>query len=440
MKPVNIAIVGMGTVGGAAIRILDENAAELERKLGFRLHLRAAASLEVAQREEVDAPTGRRLLTRDWREAVEHKDVEIVVEVVGGTTLAYEIQKTALSLGRAVVTANKELLGQRGAELAALAREHNTSLHLEASAGGGIPILKALREGIAADRIEAVYGILNGTCNFILTEIEKTGAAFADILAEAQRRGYAEAKPEADIEGYDARSKLAIVANFCFGARVPTDAIFRQGITRITPTDFAYAHRLGYTIRLLASGARTQSVDGDKLSLAVRPVLVPQAAMLAKVQGSYNALWVKGKYGEDTLYYGRGAGKPTGVAVVSDIMSAARDLRDGSPLRAPAFGYWTPEEIKQVGSEAGERPYFLRFTVNDEVGIIAKLANIIADERISIDAVFEEPGQSADNLSFVISVKPTTEKAVSAALARIEKLSFLREPPLALPMENILAG
>lgn len=436
MKPVNIAIVGMGTVGGATIRILDENAAELERKLGFRLHLRAAASLEVEKREEVDAPTGKRLLTRDWREAVEHPEVEIVVEVVGGTTLAYEIQKTALSLGRAVVSANKELLGQRGAELAALAREHNTSLHLEASAGGGIPILNALREGIAADRIEAVYGILNGTCNFILTEIERTGAAFADILAEAQRRGYAEAKPEADIEGFDARSKLAIVANFCFGARVPTDAIFRQGITRITPTDFAYAHRLGYTIRLIAAGAR----NGDQLSLAVRPVLVPQTAMLAKVQGSYNALWVKGKYGEDTLYYGRGAGKPTGVAVVSDIMSAARDLRLGSPLRAPAFGYWAPQEITQVGSEGGERPYFLRFTVNDEVGIIAKLANIIAEEKINIDAVFEEPGQSTDNLSFVISVKPTTEKAVSAALARMEKLSFLREPPLALPMENSLAG
>lgn len=436
MKPVNIAIVGMGTVGGATIRILDENAAELERKLGFRLHLRAAASLEVEKREEVDAPGGKRLLTREWREAVEHPEVEIVVEVVGGTTLAYEIQKTALSKGRAVVTANKELLGQRGAELAQLARDNKTSLHLEASAGGGIPILNALREGIAADRIEAVYGILNGTCNFILTEIEKTGAAFADILAEAQKRGYAEAKPEADIEGYDARSKLAIVANFCFGARVPTDAIFRQGITRITPTDFAYAHRLGYTIRLIAAGARS----GEQISLSVRPVLVPEAAMLAKVQGSYNALWVKGKYGEDTLYYGRGAGKPTGVAVVSDIMSAARDLRHGSPLRAPAFGYWAPEETSKVGIEAGEKPYFLRFLVKDEVGIIAKLANIIAEERINIDAVFEEPGQDAEKLAFVISVKPTTERAISAALARMEKLTFLREPPLALPMENILAG
>ncbi len=436
MRDVNIAIVGMGTVGGATIRILDENAAELERKLGFKLHLRAAASLEVETRQEVDTPTGRRLLTRDWREAVEHPEVDIVVEVVGGTTIAYDVQTTALGHGRPVVTANKELLGLRGRELAQLAYENKTSLHLEASVGGGIPILNALREGIAADRIEAVYGILNGTCNFILTEIERTGAPFADTLAEAQRRGYAEAKPEADVEGYDARSKLAIVANFCFGARVPTDAIFRQGITRITPTDFAYAHRLGYTIRLIAAGARI----GDGLSLYVRPVLVPQAAMLAKVQGSYNAIWVKGRYGEDTLYYGRGAGAPTGVAVVSDIMSAARDLQQGSPLRAPSFGYVAPREIAEVGVEAGQTPYFLRFLVKDEVGIIARLANIIAGEKINIDAVFEEPNQDPGNLAFVISVKPTTEKAVSAALSQMETLSFLREPPLVLPMENTLAG
>jgi homoserine dehydrogenase len=238
------------------------------------------------------------------------------------------------------------------------------------------------------------------------------------------------------VEGYDTQSKLSIIANFCFGARVATDAIFRQGITRITPTDFAYAHRLGYTIRLLAAGVR----HGDDLSLYVRPVLVPQTAMLAKVEGSYNAIWVKGKHGEDTLYCGRGAGTPTGVAVVSDIMSAARDLRHGSSLRAPAFGYWSPQEITNVGIDAGSSPYFVRFLVRDEVGIIARLADIIADEKIDIDAVFEEPNQDADNLAFVISVKPTTETAVSAALARMEKLSFHREPPLVLPMENILAG
>ena len=211
MDTVNIGMVGMGTVGGAALRILDENAAELERRLGFKLWVRVAASLEVEARSE----SNNRLLTRDWREAVEHPEVQIVVEVVGGTTVAFEVQKAALERGRPVITANKELLGLRGAELAQLAAEHKTSLHMEASCGGGIPILNALREGIAADRIEAVYGILNGTCNFILTEMERTGAPFAAILAEAQKRGYAEANPTADVEGYDARSKLAILAAFC---------------------------------------------------------------------------------------------------------------------------------------------------------------------------------------------------------------------------------
>ncbi len=436
MSDVNITIVGMGTVGGAAIRILDENTADLERKLGFRLHLRAAASLEIEERREIDTATGPRLLTREWREAVEHPDADIVVEVVGGTGVAQDVQKAALALGRPVVTANKELLALHGGELAGLARENNASLHFEASAGGGIPVLNALREGIAADRVEAVYGIFNGTCNFILTEIERTGAPFADILAEAQERGYAEANPEADVEGYDARSKLAIVANFCFGARVATKDIFCQGITHITPTDFAYAHRLGYTIRLIAAGVR----NGDSLSLKVRPVLVPQTAMLAKVEGSYNAIWVKGTYGEDTLYYGRGAGAPTGVAVVSDIMSAARDLRSGIPSRAPAFGYWEPKTMTDVGVEGSETPYFLRFLVKDEVGIIARLAAIIAGEKINIDAVFEEPSQDPDNLAFVISVKPTGEAAIGAAMKRMEELTFLREPPLVLPMENVLAG
>ena len=432
MRAVNIGMVGMGTVGGATLRILDENAAEIERRLGFKLWVRVAASLAVAARSE----SHNRLLTRDWREAVEHPDVEIVVEVVGGTTIAYEVQKAALQRGRPVVTANKELLGLRGAELAQLAFEHKAALHMEASCGGGIPILNALREGICGDRIEAVYGILNGTCNFILTEIEKTGASFASILTEAQKRGYAEANPTADVEGYDARSKLAILAAFCFGARVPTDAIFREGITRLGPVDFAYAHRLGYTIRLIAAGTRGPA----GLGLYVRPVLVPQTAMLSKVQGSYNAIWVKGAYGEDTLYYGRGAGKPTGVAVVSDIMRAARDLRHGATLRAPSFAFWNLEEVTRTGIESQQRPYYLRFLVDDRVGIIAQIAAVLAEQKINIDAVLEEPCQEAHNLPFMISVKPATEAALSAALAKMKSFDFLCEPPLALPMETTLAG
>jgi homoserine dehydrogenase len=430
MRDVNIGMVGLGTVGGSTLRILEESGDELARKLGFRLRVRAASSLEIEARSEKDD----RLLTRVWQEVVEHPEVEIVVELIGGTTVAYEVLSAALKRGRPVVTANKELLGLRGAELAQLAAENKASLSLEASVGGGIPILQVLREGISGDRIEAVYGILNGTSNFILTEMEKTGAPLAAILAEAQKRGYAEANPTADVEGYDARSKLAILCAFCFGARVPTDAIYRQGITRLTPIDFAYAHRLGYTIRLIGAG-----VPGPQgLGLYVRPVLIPETAILSKVHGSYNAIWVKGKYGEDTLYYGRGAGKPTGVAVVSDIMRAARDLRHGSTLRAPAFGFWKLEEVSRAGIESLLRAYFLRFVIRDRVGIIAQLASVLADQQISIDAVLQEPCPEKQSLPFVITVEPTTEAAISAAIEKMKGLDFLLETPLALPLESAL--
>src|SRR5262245_41879109 len=229
MNDVNVGMVGLGTVGGSTLQILDDDATEIERRLGFRLRVRAAASLEIESRSEKDG----RLLTRSWQEVVEHPEVEIVVELIGGTTVAQQVIRGALERGKPVVSANKELLGLQGAELAELAVNNKASLHFEASVGGGIPILNALREGICGDRIAALYGRLNGTSNFILTQVEKTGAPFASILAEAQKLGYAEANPTADVEGYDARSKLAILTAFCFGARVPTDAIFRQGITRL---------------------------------------------------------------------------------------------------------------------------------------------------------------------------------------------------------------
>ena len=430
MRAVNVGMVGLGTVGGSTLRIVDENAEELERRLGFPLKVRAAASLEIETRSENNG----RLLTRSWQEVVEHPEVEIVAELVGGTTIAYEVIRGALERGKPVVTANKELLGQRGAELAQMATEKNTFLSMEASVAGGIPILQVLREGISADRIEALYGILNGTSNFVLTEMEKNGLPMSEIVAEAQRLGYTEANPAADVEGYDARSKLAIMAAFCFGVRVPTESIFREGITRIQPLDFAYAHRLGYTIRLL--GAAIRGPEG--LGLSVRPSLVPETAMLGKVQGAYNAVWIKGAYGEDTLYYGRGAGKPTGVAVVSDLMRAARDLRSNCTLRAPAFGFLKLEEVTSTGIESQSKQYFIRFLVRDRIGIIARLAASLAEKKIGIDAVLQELSTDKDRLPFVITVEPTIQTNLDAALAEIGEFDFLCEPPLAMPMETTL--
>ncbi|MEK7752266.1 MAG: homoserine dehydrogenase, partial [Acidobacteriota bacterium] len=370
MQEVNVGIIGLGTVGTGALTILTENARQIETKLGFRLRVRAVCDLEIAGKI-VPESAGEVLKTADWRELVNHPEVQVVAELVGGTTVARQIIETAIAAGKSVVTANKELMGLAGADLWDLSIRAGVNLAMEASVAGGIPIHAVLREGIAADRITALYGILNGTSNFILTEIESRNAAFDDVLGEAQRLGYAEANPSADVDGYDARSKLAILAALAFGERITPSDIFTEGIRRITPFDFQYAHKLGHTIRLIC-GAR-QTPDG--LILSVRPALIPVTTILASVRGSYNAIWVRGHYGEDTFYYGRGAGqRPTGVAVVSDLMRVGREILRGSPERVSPFAHQRLGEYQPIPVAMQRRAYFLRFRVTDRPGIIAALA------------------------------------------------------------------
>jgi homoserine dehydrogenase len=300
---------------------------------------------------------------------------------------------------------------------------------------GGIPIHTVLREGISGDRIVALYGILNGTSNFILTQMEKRGAGFDAVLAEAQRLGYAEADPSADVDGYDARSKLAILSALAFGERITPSDIFTEGIRRISAIDFEYAHRLEHTIRLICAARQTP----DGLVLSVRPALIPLTTILASVQGSYNSIWVKGFYGEDTFYYGKGAGpRPTGVAVVSDLMRVAREIRRGSPERVSPFAHPRLGEYNPIPVTKQKRAYFLRFRVIDRPGIIAALAGVLAEKRISLDAVLQLPCDTKHDLPFVITVEPTSEQAVRDAVAEMSKLDFLLEPPLALPMETSL--
>jgi len=434
MQEVNVGIIGLGTVGTGALTILTENAPQIETKLGFRLRVRAVCDLEIGTKTLPES-AGDVLKTADWRELVNHPEVQVVAELVGGTTVAREIIETAIAAGKSVVTANKELMGLAGADLWDLSIRAGVNLAMEASVAGGIPIHAVLREGIAADRIAALYGILNGTSNFILTEIESRNAAFDDVLQEAQRLGYAEANPSADVDGYDARSKLAILAALAFGERITPSDIFTEGIRRITPFDFQYAHKLGHTIRLIC-GARQTS---DGLILSVRPALIPLTTILAGVRGSYNAIWVRGHYGEDTFYYGRGAGqRPTGVAVVSDLMRVAREILRGSPERVSPFAHERLGEYQPIPVALQKRAYFLRFRVTDRPGIIAALAGILAEKRISLDAVLQLPCQDKHNLPFVITVEPTTEQSVREAVDQMSGLEFMVEPPLALPMETSL--
>jgi len=434
MQDVNVGIVGLGNVGMGTFTILTENAEQIALKLGFRLRVTAICSPSVRSKK-LPAAADSIFQTADWRELVAHPEIDIVAELVGGTTVAREIIDAAIAHGKSVVTANKELMALCGAEIWERAIGAGINLAMEASVAGGIPIHSVLREGISGDRVTTLYGILNGTSNYILTEIEKRGASFHDVLQEAQRLGYAEADPSADVDGYDARSKLAILAALAFGEKITPSDIYAEGIRRIMPVDFQYAHQLGHTIRLICAARQTQS----GLILSVRPALIPQSTILAGVQGAYNAVWVRGKYGEDTFYYGRGAGPaPTGVAVVSDLMRVAREIRSGSPERVSPFAHERLGEYKPISVTLHRSAYYLRFRVEDRPGIIARLAGVLADKQISLDAVLQLPAQNWRDLPFVITVEPTSEQSIREALADMSSHEFLVEPPLAMPMEKSL--
>src|SRR5437879_7392999 len=312
MQQVNVGIIGLGNVGLGTLEVLAENAGQIALKLGFGLRVAAVCSRSVNQIKIPEA-LGEVFKSSDWREIVAHPEVDIVAELVGGTTVASEIIDGAIANKKSVVTANKELMASCGSEIWDRAIRAGINLAMEASVAGGIPIHAVLREGISGDRVMALSGILNGTSNFILTEMEKRGDSLETVLAEAQRLGYAEADPSADIDGFDACSKLSILAALAFGEKIVPSDIYVEGIRRISPMDFQYAQQLGHTIRLICGAQQTR----DGLILSVRPALIRCSTILAGVQGAYNAVWVKGVYGQDTFYYGRGAGSlPTGVAVV----------------------------------------------------------------------------------------------------------------------------
>jgi len=434
MQPVNIGIIGLGNVGLGTLDVLAENHELIAQKLGFPLSIVAICSRGVAQRH-VPAAFASAQRTTNWRDVVNHPDVHIVAELVGGTGVAREIMEASIIQKKSVVTANKELMALAGSDLWDKAIAAGVNLAMEASVAGGIPIHNVLREGISADRINTLYGILNGTCNYILTAIEQHGSSFEHVLLEAQRAGYAESDPSADVDGFDARSKLAILAALAFGERIVPSDIFTEGIRRITPIDFEYAHQLHHTIRLICAARQTPS----GVILSVRPSLIPQSTILASVRGAYNAVWVRGKFGADTFYYGRGAGPhPTGVAVASDLMRVAREIRYGGPERVSPFAHARLGEYKPIPVTLHESAYFLRFRVMDRPGIIAQLAAALAAENVSIDAVLQLPHSNWRDLPFVITVQPTTEASIRAAIARMAELNFLVEPPLALPMELAL--
>jgi homoserine dehydrogenase len=428
-RTIGLGVIGLGTVGTGTLKVLLEHQRELNRRLGCRLELKAICSRSIHGRDLSWLPRPVKT-TPDWRQVIADPEVDLVVELVGELKTAHAIALAALAARKHLVTANKQLVAEYGLELAERSLSAGTSLGIEACVAGGTPVLHAIREGLAAEHFTAVLGILNGTTNYILTEMEERGCAFAEALAEAQQKGYAEPDPTADVEGHDARYKIAILAMLCFGAAVPVEDIPAEGIQRIEQVDFAYAHRLDHTIRLIAAARR---VKGGRLQVFVRPMMIPRSAPLAGVRGSINGVLLVGSKGGNTMISGRGAGgEPTAVAVLSDVMEIARDLLTGSSKPTP-LGYtaWHPARLAPLSDEVA--PFYLRLVVRDRPGILARVCGVLARHRINIDSVLQEPAQSKTRLPFVMTLEPARQAQVSRAAREIARLPFLASPPLMMP-------
>lgn len=426
-KPVRVGIVGYGTVGRATAEILTANAEEIARRVGVSVVVTRICR-KSPQSEEIGI--NGLPVTCNWQDVVFADDVDIVVEAVGGTDVALQVLRAALKTGKAVVTANKALLAQQGDELFYLAKQNDLPIGIEASVAGGVPVIRAISEALAADRIQAIYGIVNGTSNYILTQMEQHGIEFAEALEQAQRAGYAEADPSLDIDGLDARDKIAILARIAFGVAVNASEIPVTGIRQVTATDFHYAHRLNSTIRLVASAERT---DGGA-HIAVQPWLEPRDSMLAKVDGANNAVFIAGERVGTQMLYGRGAGgSATGTAVLSDVLQIAQQMSRGGTATSGLAGFHNGRRVPLL-----PRPHavswFLRLTVQDRPGILARTAEAIARCGINIDSVIQEPHMPKDNLSFVITLEPVCEKIARQAVQEINRFEFMKEPVLLLPM------
>jgi len=426
MKEVKIGLIGFGTVGQGVVKLLRENEKEIQARIGARLVLAGVADKDWKRPRKVALPKKLRLL--DSAKLIKDQGVKIIIELVGDHPGVKEIIISALEAGKWVVTANKAILSKHGSEIFKTAQKANAEIYFGASVAGGVPILRVLREGLAANRIQAIYGIVNGTCNYILTRMEEADLEYSAALKEAQEKGYAEANPASDVEGMDASHKLSIMLRLGFGISVPIEKIFRKGISRLGRLDLQAAKELGYRIKLLAIARVT---DG-KIEARVHPTLVPQNSMLGNVKGVNNAIYVVGNFVGPTLYYGRGAGMDaTASAVVSDVMELARNLAQGrSPGRLSPDGYvvLNPRKLKLKPMAELVSPYYLRVWVKDEPGVLAKISGILARQKISISSVIQHAVKEKDSVPLVIVTHQALEKSIQKAVKQINTLKIVLNP------------
>ncbi|MGD8933345.1 MAG: homoserine dehydrogenase [Gammaproteobacteria bacterium] len=435
MEAVKIGLLGLGTVGGGTATVLLRNADEIQRRLGRRIEITHVAGLGIAEQNIVDASKVK--LTEDAFAVVNDPEVQIVVELIGGYTLAKELVLKAIENGKHVVTANKALIATHGQEIMQAATARGVNVAYEASVAGGIPIIKAVREGLAANRIEWIAGIINGTGNFILTEMRDKGRDFADVLKEAQALGYAEADPTFDVEGIDAAHKLTILASLAYGIELQFDKCYTEGISKITTEDVTYAGELGYRIKHLGITRKTDR----GIELRVHPTLIPHKRLIANVDGVMNAVLVQGDAVGPTLYYGAGAGaEPTASAVIADIIDTARTIDMDADHKLPLLGF-KPEAMSDVPImpiDDVDTACYLRMTALDKPGVLAEVSEIFANHNISLEAVLQkEPAKGADRVHLVLLTQKVKESNLNTAIAEVESLDEIDGSVARIRLEHL---
>ena len=420
MKPINVGLLGIGTVGGGTFAVLKRNQEEIARRAGRGIVIKIIAAREVDKARKIVG--NDTLITSDANDVVTHPDVNIVIELIGGHTIAKELILKAIENGKHVVTANKALLASHGTEIFAAAQRKGVMVAFEAAVAGGIPIIKALREGLTANRIEWIAGIINGTSNFILSEMRNKGLGFDTVLKQAQKLGYAEVDPAFDIEGIDAAHKITIMAAIAFGIPMQFDKVYTEGIAKLTGEDIRYAEELGYRIKLLGITKRTSK----GIELRVHPTLIPSRRLIANVEGVMNAIVVKGDAVGPTLYYGAGAGaEPTASSIVADLVDVTRMHTADPKHRVPHLAF-QPDLLSNMPilpMEEVETSYYLRLRAMDKPGVLADITRILAELDISIDAMVQkEPNEGEDQVDIIMITHLTVERNINSAIIKVEKL------------------
>jgi len=434
-KTINVALLGFGTVGTGVVKILQDNGDLLSQRLGANAVLKKVVDLDTTTDRGVTLPQG--VLTADIEEVFTDSDIDIVIELIGGYEPARTFVLRSIEAGKHVVTANKALLALHGEEIFTAAEEQGVSVMYEAAVGGGIPIITSLLENLGANRFSAVFGILNGTCNYILTRMTREGEEFETILKDAQQLGYAEADPTFDVEGVDTAHKLALLIQLCFGTRIPFESIYTEGISQISPLDIQFAEQFGYRIKLLAIGKQVE----NGIEARVHPTMVPCNYPLADVHGVFNAVRVVGDYVGPVMLYGQGAGmEATGSAVVGDVMAVARNILAGSGLRTPSRGV-TPEFIVDLpicpmADVVGH--YYLRFAAVDQPGVLSQISRILGEFNISITSMIQPERKIGEAVPIVMMTHDAREADVTAALKKIDQLSIIMDRSRFIRIENDL--